>query len=109
MHSPAILVFLSVFCLATAAANATPSYDALPRRPLLGVTAEPAPDHHVRVSKIIPGSSAARSDFQVGDILLSNNGAPVGSVEAFLAGLKGFKAGDRLVSRSAAEGKWISK
>jgi pimeloyl-ACP methyl ester carboxylesterase len=99
MHSPRLLVFLSLFCLATAAADATPSSDTLPRRPFIGVTVQPAPDHHVRVSKIIPGSSAARSDLQVGDILLSVNSAPVGSVDAFLAGLKVFKSGDRLVCR----------
>src|SRR5215475_8736576 len=105
MHSPGFLVFLSLFCLATAAANATPSSDPLPRRPFLGVTAQPAPEHHVRVGKIIPGSSAARSDLQVGDILLSINGAPVGSVDAFLAGLKAFKSGDRLVSRVQRGGR----
>ena len=104
MHSRGFLVFLSLFWVA-AAANATPSSDALPRRPFLGVTAQPAPDHHVRVSKIIAGSSAARSDLQVGDILLSMNGAPVGSVDAFLAGVKTFKSGDRLVSRVRRDGR----
>ncbi|MBV8577426.1 MAG: alpha/beta fold hydrolase [Acetobacteraceae bacterium] len=69
------------------------------------MTAQPAPDHHVRVSKIIAGSSAARSDLQVGDILLSMNGAPVGSVDAFLAGVKTFKSGDRLVSRVQRDGR----
>jgi len=105
MRSQGFFVFLSLLCLATVAANATPSSEALPRRPFLGVTAEPAPEHHVRVSKIIPGSSAARSDLQVGDILLSINGAAVGSVDAFLAGLKAFKSGDRLVSRVQRGGR----
>lgn len=105
MYSPGFLAVLFLFCLSTAAANATPSSDALPRRPFLGVTAQPAPDHHVRVSNIIPGSSASRSDLQVGDILLSINGAPVASVDAFLAGLKAFKSGDRLISRVQRGGR----
>ena len=105
MRSPSFLVFLSLFCLVTAGANAAPSSDPLPRRPFLGVTAQPAPDHHVRVGKIIPGSSAARSDLQVGDILLSINDAPIGSVDAFLAKVKAFKSGDRLTSRVQRGGK----
>jgi len=105
MRSPGFLIFLSLVCLATTAANAMPSSDGLPRRPFLGVTVQPAPEHHVRVGKIIPGSSAARSDLQVGDIVLSINGAAVGSVDAFLAGVKTFKVGDRLVSRVQRGGR----
>jgi pimeloyl-ACP methyl ester carboxylesterase len=61
------------------------------------VTAEPAPDNHVRIRKIVPGSSAAQSELMVGDILLALNGSPVVSVNAFLARMKSFKSGDRLI------------
>src|SRR5262249_51570855 len=88
---------LSLCYHSAAAANASPSSDPLPRRPLLGVTAEPAPDHRVRVGGIVPGSAAARSDLTVGDILLAVNGAPVESVNSFLARMKTFKSGDHLV------------
>src|SRR5262249_12986830 len=44
-----------------------------------------------------PGSSAARSDLMEGDILLAINGAPVESVAAFVAGMKSFKTGERIV------------
>src|SRR5262249_19860775 len=76
-----------------------PSSDPLPRRPFLGVSAEPAPNSRVRVTKIIPNSSAARSDLAVGDILLALNGTPLRSVDTFLAGLKPFKSGDHLIYR----------
>jgi pimeloyl-ACP methyl ester carboxylesterase len=92
-------VCLSLLCLSTAAANAAPSSDPLPRRPFLGVTAEPAPNDHVRVGKIVPNSSAARSALAVGDILLALNGTPVQSVDTFLAGVKSFKPGDHLIYR----------
>jgi pimeloyl-ACP methyl ester carboxylesterase len=92
-------VCLSLFCLSTAGANAAPSSDPLPRRPFLGVTAEPAPNNHVRVGKIVPNSSAARSALAVGDILLALNGTPVNSIDAFLAGVKSFKSGDHLIYR----------
>src|SRR4051812_24462150 len=110
MHSPRFVigkratascffVLLSLFCLSTAAANAAPSSDPLPRRPFLGVTAQPAPDKHVRVGKIFPNSPAARSELAVGDILLALNGTPVTSVDSFLAGLKPLKPQDRLIYR----------
>jgi pimeloyl-ACP methyl ester carboxylesterase len=92
-------VILSLCSPAAAAANASLSSDSLPRRPFLGVTAEPAPGHHVRIAKIVPGSSAARSDLTVGDTLLAVNGSPVESVAAFLAGMKSFKSGDHLICR----------
>jgi uncharacterized protein len=85
-------LFVSLFCAAAAAQE-------LPRRPFLGVTVQPAPDKHVRVSKIFPTSPAARSDLAVGDILLSLNGAPVESVDGFLAGVKSLKSNDRLTYR----------
>jgi PDZ domain-containing protein len=69
----------------------------LPRRPFLGVTAQPAPDKHVRVGKIFPESPAARSELAVGDILLALNGTPITSVDSFLAGVKSLKPKDRLV------------
>ena len=92
-------VVLSLLWISTAAANELPSSDALPRRPFLGLTADPAPDHHVRVSKVVPDSPAARSGFAVGDILLALNGSPVESVATFLAGVKSFKTGDHLICR----------
>jgi pimeloyl-ACP methyl ester carboxylesterase len=92
-------VVLSLCSPAAAAANASLSSDSLPRRPFLGVTAEPAPGNHVRIAKIIPGSSAARSELTVGDTLLAVNGSPVESVAAFLAGMKSFKSGDHLICR----------
>jgi len=94
-----LFVCLSLLCHATAAANAAPSSDPLPRRPFLGVSAEPAPNNRIRISRIVPNSSAARSDLAVGDILLALNGAPVRSVDAFLAGVKSFKSGDHLTYR----------
>src|SRR5262249_27949566 len=91
------LVLLSLLCPALAAVNGSPASDPLPRRPFLGVTAQPAPGHHVRVGKLVPGSSAARSDLMEGDILLAINGAPVESVAAFVTGMKSFKTGERIV------------
>jgi pimeloyl-ACP methyl ester carboxylesterase len=92
-------VFLSLCCPAVAAVTGSTSSNSLPRHPFLGVTAEPAPDHHVRIAKIVPGSAAAGSELTAGDILLAVNGAPVDSVGAFLAGMKSFKSGDRIVCR----------
>jgi hypothetical protein len=43
---------LSLCHPSAAAASGSPSSDPLPRRPLLGVTAEPAPDHRVRVGEL---------------------------------------------------------
>lgn len=98
-------VYLSLFCISAAAANATPSSDPLPRRPFLGVTAEPAPNNHLRIGKIVPNSSAAQSALAVGDILLALNGTPVGSMDTFLAGVKSFKSGDHLIYRVDRSGK----
>jgi len=107
---PAVLagcffVLLSLCMPAAAAANATPSSDPLPRRPFLGVNAEPAPNNHVRIGRIVPNSSAARSELAVGDILLALNGTPVESVGTFLAGVKSFKSGDHLIYRVQRGGK----
>jgi len=88
-----LLLFASLFCVSAAAAQD------LPRRPFLGLTAQPAPDKHVRVGKIFPESPAARSELAIGDILLTLNGTPVTSVDSFLAGLKSLKPKDRLVYR----------
>ena len=92
-------VLLSLSMPAAAAVTASLSSDSLPRRPLLGVTAEPAPDNRIRIARIIPGSAAARSELAVGDMLLAINGSPVRSVAAFLAGMKLFKSGDRVICR----------
>lgn len=94
-----IFVFLALVC-----ASAAPAQE-LPRRPYLGVTAQPALDKHVRVGKIIPNSPAARSELSVGDILLALNGTAVDSVDTFLAGVKSFKSQDRLVYRVQRGGK----
>src|SRR5215470_11864258 len=87
------------------AANGLSSLDSLPRRPLLGVTAEPTPDHHVRIAKIVPGSASARSELAVGDLLLALNGSPVDSVATFLATMKSFKSGDHITCRIQRGGK----
>jgi pimeloyl-ACP methyl ester carboxylesterase len=100
-----LFVLLSLFCLWTVAANATPSSDPLPRRPFLGVTAEPAAGNHIRIGKIIPDSPAARSELAVGDVLLDVNGSPVESVDSFLSKMRAFKSGDRLISRVQRGGK----
>ena len=92
-------VVLSQCSPAGAAANASLSSDSLPRRPFLGVTVEPAPGNHVRIAKIVPDSSAARSELTAGDTLLAVDGSPVKSVAAFLAGMKSFKSGDHLICR----------
>jgi len=102
-------VVLSLCSPAAAAANALLSSDSLPRRPFLGVTAEPAPGNHVRIAKIVPGSSAARSELTVGDTLLAVNGSPVEAVAAFLAGMKSFKSGDHLIYRVQRDQRWISR
>jgi pimeloyl-ACP methyl ester carboxylesterase len=69
------------------------------------VTGEPAPNNRVRVGKIIPNSSAARSELAVGDILLALNGTPIESVGTFLAGVKSLKSGDHPVYRVQRGGK----
>jgi uncharacterized protein len=97
--APCIVVFLSLFCVSAASAQE------LPRRAFLGVTAQPAPDSHVRVGKIFPDSPAARSELAVGDILLALNGIPVKSVDGFLAGVKSLKSQDRLTYRVKRGGK----
>jgi len=63
----------------------------------MGVTAEPAPGHHVRVASLVPDSSAARSELKPGDILISVNGAPLDSVSTFVARVRSFKLGDRII------------
>ena len=90
---------LSLCMPAAAAVSASLPSDPLPRRPLLGVTAEPAPDNRIRIARIVPGSAAARSELAVGDVLLAIDGSPVKSVAAFLAGMKSFKSGDRIICR----------
>ena len=94
-----LLLFVSLFCVSAATAQE------LPRRPFLGVTGQPAPDKHVRVGKIFPESPAARSELEVGDILLALNGTPVTSVDSFLTGVKSLKPQDRLVYRVQRGGK----
>jgi len=99
-------ILLSLFQLSAAdAANGLSSSDSLPRRALLGVTAEPTPDNHVRIAKIVPDSAAARSELAVGDILLALNGSPVNSVAALLATVKSFKPGGSITCRVQRGGK----
>ena len=97
------LVLLLSLCMP--ATSATPSSDPLPRRAFLGVNAEPSPNNHVRIGRIIATSSAARSELAVGDILLALNGTPVESVDAFLARVKSFKSGDHITWRVERAGK----
>jgi pimeloyl-ACP methyl ester carboxylesterase len=92
-----VFVVLSLCSPAHAAVNPSFPSDPLPRRPFLGVTAQPAPNHHVRIGKLVPGSAAASSELMVDDILIAINGTPVESVSAFVAGMKAFKTGDRIV------------
>jgi pimeloyl-ACP methyl ester carboxylesterase len=95
-------VFLSLFHPSAADA------DSLPRRALLGVTAQPAPDHHVRIAKLVPGSAAALSELAVGDILLALNGSTIDSVPTFLATVKSFKPGDHITCRVQRDGKELN-
>lgn len=94
-----LVILLALWMPAAAAVDATPSSAALPRRAFLGVNAEPAPDNHVRVGKIVANSAAARSELAPGDILLALNGAPVESLGTFLTGVRSLRSGDHLVYR----------
>lgn len=96
-------VLLSVFHPAVAGAA-----DFLPRRPLLGLTVDPAPDHHVRIIRIVPGSAAAQSELAVGDIVLALNGSTIDSVATFLSTMKSFKPGDRVTCRVQRDGKDVN-
>jgi uncharacterized protein len=69
------------------------------------VTAQATPDDQVRVSKIFPDSSAARSALAVEDILLALNGTAIRSVDGFLAGVRSSKSGDRLIYHVRRDGK----
>ena len=100
-------VLLSMCYPAATAADTSLSSDPLPRRPFLGVTAQPAPGHHVRIGKLVPGSAAARSELMEGDILIAINGTPVESVGTFVAGMKSFKSGDRIVVHVQRDSKEI--
>lgn len=91
------LVCLLLWFPARAAVDVPPSSDMLPRHPFLGVTAEPAPGRHVRVASLYPDSSAARSELKPGDILISVNGVPLDSVSTFIARIRSFKLGDRII------------
>src|SRR5205085_7587463 len=94
--------------VAQAATGASLAPDTLPRRSFLGVSAEPAPGNHIRIAKIVPGSSAARSELRVGDILLAVNGSPIESVATFLSGMKSFQSGDRLICRVLRDQKELN-
>jgi pimeloyl-ACP methyl ester carboxylesterase len=93
------VVFLTLFCASAVASRE------LPRRAFLGVTAQATPDNQVRVSKIFPDSSAARSALAEGDILLALNGTAIRSVDGFLAGVRSSKSGDRLIYHVRRDGK----
>ncbi len=82
--------------------------DSLPRRALLGATVEPAPDNHVRIARLVPGSAAARSELAVGDVVLALNGFTIDSVTTFLATMKSFKSGDRVTCRVQRGGKEVN-
>src|SRR5262249_36162128 len=105
MYSPSFFIFLVLLSLFhPSAADA----DSLPRRALLGVTAAPAPDNHVRIAKLVPGSAAALSELAVGDILLALNGSTIDSVATFLATMKSFKSGDHIICRVQRGGKEVN-
>jgi len=93
MHSSSLVIrngvvascfvaFLSLFHSAPAnAANAPSPPDSLPRLALLGVTAEPAPDNHIRIAKISSSCSSKprkryRSDDAIDAILLARGHPP---------------------------------
>jgi len=93
----AALLCLFLWSPVRAAVDAPQSSDTLPRHPFLGVTAEPAPGHHVRVASLFPDSSAAHSELKPGDILISVNGAAIDSVSTFIVRIRSFKLGDRII------------
>ena len=82
--------------------------DSLPRSALLGLTVEPAPDHHVRIAKIVPGSAASLSELAVGDIVLALDHSTIDSVATFLATMKSHKPGDRITCRVQRDGKEVN-
>ncbi len=96
-HLMFALACLSLWSPVRAAVDAPQSSGTLPRHPFLGVTAEPAPGHRVRVASLYPDSSAARSELKPGDILISVNGTAIDSVGTFVARIRSFKLGDRIV------------
>ena len=91
------LLCLSLWSPVRAVADVPQASDTLPRHPFLGVTAESAPGRHVRVASLFPDSSAARSELKPGDILIAINGAPIDSVSRFVAKIRSFKLGDRII------------
>ena len=104
-----VLVFLFLFHASTVdAATGLSAPDSLPRRALLGVTVEPAPDNHVRIKRIVPGSAAARSELAVGDLVLALNGSTIDSGSTFLATMKSFKSGDHITCRVQRGGKELN-
>jgi pimeloyl-ACP methyl ester carboxylesterase len=104
-----VLVFLSLFQPSGAdAVNGLSSSGFLPRRPLVGVTVQPAPDNHIRIAKILPGTPAALSGLTVGDILLALDDSPLDSVAAFLARVKSLKSGDHISCRVQRDGKEVN-
>ena len=98
-----LLVFLCLLHPSMAGAS-----DSLPRRALLGLTVEPAPDHHVRIAKIVPGSAASLSELAVGDIVLALDHSTIDSVATFLATMKSHKPGDRITCRVQRDGKEVN-
>jgi pimeloyl-ACP methyl ester carboxylesterase len=94
-----IVVGHAAVSAATVPANATSSEDVLPRRAFLGLTVVAAPNKQVRIGKIFPGSSAASSGFEVGDLLLDVEGTAIDSVPGFPAVMRPFRPGEQIVSR----------
>ncbi len=58
-----------------------------------------APNKQVKISKVFPGSSAASSGFEAGDILLDVEGTAIDSVPGFLAIMRSFRSGEQIVGR----------
>jgi uncharacterized protein len=107
--SSLFVVWLSLPCSSIAdVPESQPSLDALPRRALLGVSLEPAPNNHVRIAKIIPASSAASSELVAGDVVLAINDTAIDSIPTFFAIIKPFKLGDRITCRVLRSDKELS-
>jgi pimeloyl-ACP methyl ester carboxylesterase len=62
----------------------------------------------VRITKIIPASSAALSELAVGDVLLALNGAAIDSLPTFFSTIKAFKLGDQITCRVHRSGKELN-